>query len=72
MTAQRTYKSGQSRDQARFLPPCLQDYVGQDNSVRAVDAYVDSLDLNELDFRHVGSYGGSHPSAAAGPRIPAI
>ena len=59
MTTHRTYKSGQSRDQASFLPPCLEDYVGQDNSVRAIDAYVDSLDLNELDFRDVGSDGGA-------------
>jgi transposase len=59
MTTNRTYKSGQSRDQASFLPPCLEDYVGRDNPVRAIDAYVDSLDLNELAFRDVGSDGGA-------------
>jgi transposase len=59
MTTNRTYKSGQSRDQASFLPPCLEDYVGRDNPVRAIDAYVDSLDLNELGFRDVGSDGGA-------------
>src|SRR5580700_196869 len=36
-TTNRTYKSGQSRDQASFLPPCLEDYVGRDNPVRAID-----------------------------------
>ena len=55
----RTYKSGQSRDQASFLPPCLEDYVSRDNPVRAIDAYVDSLDLTELGFRDVGSDGGA-------------
>src|SRR5437899_2921055 len=59
MTTNRTYKSGQSRDQVSFLPPCLEDYVGRDNPVRAVDVYVDSLDLNELGFRDVGSDGGA-------------
>ena len=58
-TTNRSYKSGQSRDQASFLPPCLEDYVGRDNPVRAVDVYVDSLDLNELGFRDVGSDGGA-------------
>ena len=55
----RTYKIGHSRDQASFLPPCLEDYVGRDNPVRAIDAYVDSLDLNDLGFRAVGSDGGA-------------
>ena len=59
MTTNRTYKSGQSRDQASFLPPCLEDYVGRDNPVRAVDVYVDSLDLHALGFRDVGSDGGA-------------
>ena len=59
MTTNRTYKSGQSRDQASFLPPRLEDYVGRDNPVRAIDAYVDSLYLNELGFRDVGSDGGA-------------
>src|SRR5882724_11133128 len=55
----RTYKLGQSRDQASFLPPCLEDYVDRDNPVRAIDAYADALDLNELGFRDVGSDGGA-------------
>jgi hypothetical protein len=55
----RTYKSGQSRDQASFLPPGLEDYVSPDNPVRAIDAYFDALDLNALGFREVGSDGGA-------------
>jgi len=55
----RTYKIGHSRDQASFLPPCLEDYVSRDNPVRAIDAYVDALDLNALGFRDVGSDGGA-------------
>jgi transposase len=55
----RTYKIGHGRDQASFLPPCLEDYVGRDNPVRAIDAYVDALDLSALGFRDVGSDGGA-------------
>ena len=55
----RTYKIGHSREQVSLLPPCLEDYVGRDNPVRAIDAYVDSLDLNAVDFRDVGSDGGA-------------
>jgi transposase len=55
----RTYKSGQSRAQASFLPPRIEDYVGRDNPVRVIDAYVDSLDLIALGFRAVGSEGGA-------------
>jgi transposase len=55
----RTYKIGHSRDQASLLPPCLEDYVSRDNPVRAIEAYVDSLDLNELGFRDLGSDGGA-------------
>ena len=54
-TTNRSYKSGQSRKQAGFLPARLEDYIGRDNPVRAIDAYVDSLHLNELGFRDVGS-----------------
>jgi transposase len=55
----RSYKIGHSRVQVSLLPPCIEDYVGRDNPVRAIEAYVDSLDLNELDFRDVGSDGGA-------------
>jgi len=55
----RTYKIGYSREQVSLLPPCVEDYVGPDNPVRAIDAYVDSLDLNELGFRELGSDGGA-------------
>src|ERR1700752_662920 len=54
----RSYKIGHSREQVSLLPPCIEDYVGRDNPVRAIDVCVDSLDLNELDFCDVGSDGG--------------
>src|SRR6516164_2408786 len=55
----RSYKIGHHREQVSLLPPCIEDYVGRDNPVQAIDAYVDSLDLNKLDFCDVGSEGGA-------------
>ncbi|HJT09005.1 MAG TPA: IS1182 family transposase [Stellaceae bacterium] len=56
---QRSYKIGRAREQASLLPACIEDYVGQDNPVRAIDAYVDSLDLVAMGFRDVGSDRGA-------------
>src|SRR5437868_3963024 len=55
----RPFKTGQCRKQASFLPPRIEDYVGSDNPVRAIEAYVQSLDLAALGFRHAGSDGGA-------------
>jgi transposase len=41
---------GQDRSQTTLLPDCLDDYVDEDNPVRAVDAFVDMLDLASLGF----------------------
>jgi transposase len=46
------YKSRACRQRAMLLPPRIDDYVGPDNAVRAIEAYVDSLDLIRLGFRH--------------------
>jgi hypothetical protein len=54
----RTYKSGSCREQVSFFPPRLEDYVGRDNPVRAIEAYASSLDLAGL--------GSGTPTVAAG------
>ncbi len=41
---------GWDRRQSFLLPECVDDYVGEDNPVRVVDAFVDELDLAELGF----------------------
>jgi transposase len=38
------------RQQIRFLPPAIEDYVGADNPVRFLDAFVDKLDLKDAGF----------------------
>lgn len=41
---------GVDRTQATLFPDRLEDYVGADNPLRVVDAFVDALDLRELGF----------------------
>ena len=41
---------GQDRQQATLLPECLDDFIGEDNPVRVVDAFVAELDLAALGF----------------------
>ena len=48
----RAFKTGESRDQANLLPPRIEDYVGPDNPVRAIESFVCGLDLAKLGFRH--------------------
>ena len=47
-----TFKTGESRNQASLLPPRIEDYVGPDNPVRAIESFVGVLDLAKLGFRH--------------------
>ena len=42
------YKTGCDRSQLDLLPPRVDEYVSEGNPVRAIDAYVDSLDLQSL------------------------
>ena len=41
---------GLDRSQTTLLPDCIDDYVDEDNPVRAIDAFVDMLDLAALGF----------------------
>lgn len=42
------YKEGLNRNQQLLFPPSLDEYVDENNSVRAIDSYVDSIDLAAL------------------------
>ena len=46
------YIAGENRDQITFLPDCIEDYIGGDNPVRVIDAFVNSLNMDELGFTH--------------------
>lgn len=52
--SKRKYKTGVDRAQEHLLPARVEDYVSQGNAVRAVDAYVATLDLSELSFSKTG------------------
>src|SRR5499425_667796 len=41
---------GEARSQATLLPEYLDDYIAEDNPVRAVDAFVEELDFKALGF----------------------
>ncbi len=41
---------GEDRRQATLLPDTIEDYVGEENPVRVIDAFVEMLDLAALDF----------------------
>ena len=41
---------GENRDQSVLFPERLDDYIGEDNPVRAIDVFVDELDLKSLGF----------------------
>ena len=41
---------GLDRSQTTLFPECIDDYVDADNPVRAIDAFVDMLDLAALGF----------------------
>lgn len=45
------YITGKDRKQTSLFPISLEDSIDADNSVRAIDQFVDQLDLKELGFR---------------------
>ena len=52
---------GEDRSQSTLFPERLDDYIAEDNAVRVVDAFVDSLDLKQLGFDR------AEPSATGRP-----
>lgn len=53
---------GADRTQATLLPEAIDDYVGEENPVRVVDAFVDALDLAALGFAGVFPEETGRPS----------
>jgi transposase len=47
------FVEGEDRTQGVLLPEFLDDYVAEDNPVRAIDVFVDELDLRGLGFEGV-------------------
>ena len=53
---------GEERTQVTLLPECLDDYVGPDNPVRVVEAFVEQLDLRQMGFEGIDPLATGRPS----------
>ena len=56
--------SGEDRLQLLLLPEAVGDYVGPDNPVRFIDAFVDGVDLEGAGFQRVHSKATGRPDYA--------
>lgn len=56
------YIKGYDRNQGQMFPEYLDDYVDEDNPVRVIDAFVDYLDLEALQFTKMGENRPGAPS----------
>ena len=56
------FVEGLDRGQSTLFPASLDDYVTEDNPVRAVDVFVDGLDLDKLGFVGVQPLDTGRPS----------
>ena len=56
--------TGHDRSQTLFLPESVDDYVGPENPVRFIDAFVDGLDLTLAGFTRVVPKWTGRPSYA--------
>jgi transposase len=53
---------GADRNQVMLLPESVEDYVGPDNPVRVVDAFVEQLDLREMGFEGIDPLETGRPA----------
>jgi transposase len=59
-----THIAGHDRSQSLLLPETVDDYVGADNPVRFIDAFVDGLDLAQAGFAGVAAKRTGRPGYA--------
>ena len=50
------------REQITFLPERLEDYIDENKPIRAVEAFVDALSLDELGFKGMTPKATGRPS----------
>jgi transposase len=63
------FVEGVDREQSTLFPALLAVYVGDDNPVRAVDAFVDGLDLSKLGFAGVQPLDVDRPGYRPGTML---
>jgi len=49
----RRFVEGMDREQSTPFPEYLEDWIDEDNQVRAIDVFVDEVELGELRFNGV-------------------
>jgi transposase len=59
-----SYITGHARSQTLLLPEAVDDYVGAENPVRFIDAFVDGLDLSVAGFAGVTPKSTGRPGYA--------
>src|SRR6202011_4286114 len=63
----RGFVQGADRQQTTLLPECLDDWVDESNPVRAVDVFVDALELRDLGFDGVDPAATGRPAYHLSP-----
>jgi len=63
------FVEGMDRGQGTLFPAVLDDYVGEDNPVRAIDVFVDGLDLAKLGFDGVAPLATGRPAYHPAPLL---
>src|SRR5262249_14406518 len=56
------FVEGADRGQSTLFPECLDDWIDENNPVRVIDAFVDTLDLGALDFEGVAPAETGRPA----------
>ena len=56
------FVEGADRGQSTLLPECLDDWIDEENPVRAIDAFVDALNLRDLGFDGIDPAATGRPS----------
>src|SRR5471032_1276106 len=63
------FVQGADRQQTTLLPECLDDWVDDGNSIRAVDVFVDALELRDLGFDGVDPAATVRPAYHPSPML---
>ena len=65
----RGFVQAADRQQRTLLPECLDDWVAEGNSIRAVDVFVDALELRDLGFDGVDPAATGRPAYHPSPML---
>jgi hypothetical protein len=66
------FVQGANRRQTTLFPECLDDWVDESNSIRAIDVFVDALELRDLAFDGVDPAATGRPAYHPSAMLPEI